>query len=162
MEKIHSYLLSVICAAIICSVVHVLSGKKSASSSLIRIISGIFMAITLISPLINIRLSDYADYFSAFSSDANAAVTFGESAATDALRSIIKARTEAYILDKADSMNVALDVEVKLNNEDPPVPCEVVITGAISPYSKEVLSQYIANDLGISKEDQLWTSVTRD
>lgn len=162
MDGIRKYLLSVISAAIICSIVNILSGKKSAPSSLIRLISGIFMALTLISPLVNIRLSDYADYFSGFTVDANAAVAFGESAATDALRSIIKSQTEAYILDKADSMEVALDVEVTLNNENPPVPCGVMITGSFSPYSKEVLSQYIANDLGISKEDQVWTAKTFD
>ncbi len=157
MDGIRKYLFSVICAAVICSIVNTLSGKKTATGAIIRLISGLFMALTLIAPLVEIRLADYGDYFKNFSVDADTAVTFGESAASDELRAIIKSQTEAYILDKADSMDAAIDVEVTLNDEYPPVPCGVRITGSISPYSKETLSQFIANDLGISKEDQVWT-----
>ena len=53
-------------------------------------------------------------------------------------------------------MDAVLDVEVTLNDDDPPVPCGVKITGSISPYSKEMLSSFIANDLSIAKEDQIW------
>ena len=156
MDGIRKYLLGVICAAVICSVVNTLAGKKTAHGAIIRLISGLFMAITLISPLVNIKLTDYADYFNNFSIDADAAVASGAASATEELRSIIKSQTEAYILDKADSMDAVLDVEVTLNDDDPPVPCGVRITGSISPYSKEILSSFIANDLSIAKEDQIW------
>ncbi len=162
MDEVREYLLSLICAAVICSVVNALIGKKSAHSAIIRLISGLYLALTLISPLVNIRLNDYADYFNSFSEDAEIAVAFGETAAMDELRSIIKAKTEAYILDKAVSMDTVLNVEVTLNNENPPIPCGVTLTGSVSPYSKEVLSRFIANDLGIAKEDQVWIWQTYD
>lgn len=156
MEGIREYLLSVICAAMICAVVHVLAGKKNAQFAIIRLISGLYMSLTLISPLVNIQLTDYREYFNSFSTDAEKAVSFGETAATDELRSIIKSQTEAYILDKAVSMDTVLNVEVTLNNENPPIPCGVTLTGSVSPYSKDVLSRLIVNDLGIAKEDQVW------
>lgn len=156
MDGIRKYLLSVICAAIICAVVNTLSGKKKAYGSITRLISGIFMALTLISPLVNIRLTDYADYFNGFSADGKAAVAYAEAEAMDELRSIIKSQSEAYILDKAVSMDAVLNVEVTLNNENPPIPCGVKLTGSVSPYTKDVLSRLIANDLAIAKEDQLW------
>ena len=156
MDGIRSYLISVICAAIICSIVATISSKKSANSAIIQMISGLFLAITMISPLVKIRLSDYSHYFDSFSMDAEMVVTMGEKAAAEEMRAIIISQTEAYILDKAVSMDAVIDVEVKLNDDYPPVPCEVTISGSVSPYAKETLSRYIANDLGISKEDQYW------
>lgn len=156
MDGIRKYLLSVVCAAIICAAVNVLTGKKNAHSAIIQFISGLYMALTLISPLVNIRLTDYTDYFRNFSVDAENAVAIGEAAAIDELRAIIKDQTAAYILDKAVSMDTVIYVEVTLNNENPPIPCGVTLTGSVSPYTKEVLSRFIANDLGISKEDQVW------
>lgn len=156
MDGLKSYLLSVVCAAMICAVVYILAEKKSAHCALIRMISGLYMALTLISPIVNIKLTDYADYFSGFRADAQTAVTSGETAALNELRSIIKSQAEAYILDKAVSLDTVLNVEVKLNNENPPIPCSVILTGSVSPYSKDVLSRFISNDLGIAKEDQIW------
>ena len=156
MDGLKSYLLSVIFAAIICAVVYVLAGKKSTHCALIKMISGLYMALTLISPLVNIRLTDYADYFGSVTAEAETAVAFGETAALNELRAIIKSQTEAYILDKAVSLDAVLDVEVKLNDDNPPIPCGVTVTGSVSPYSKELLSRFIANDLGIAKEDQIW------
>lgn len=156
MEDIRNYILSVICAAIICSVIHSLTGSKSAQSAIIRLLTGIFMSITLISPIINIKLSDYTDYIAEFRADADDAIAYGQNSALVQRNAIIKSQTEAYILDKAALLDAALDVEVTLNQDDPPIPCGVKITGAISPYSKVKLSQYIANDLGIAKEDQVW------
>ena len=156
MNGIREYLLSVICAGVICGVVTSLAGKKSANGAIIRLISGLYMSITLISPLVNIQLTDYTDYFNRFAIESDNAVFSGESAAEEELYSIIKSQTEAYILDKAGSMDAVLDVEVTVNEDSPPVPCGVTITGTISPYAKEILSRLIANDLGIQKEDQNW------
>lgn len=156
MDDIKEYLLSLICASVVCTVINTLIGKKSTHSAIIRLLSGLYLSFTLIAPLVNLKLNEYADYFSGFSSDAETAVASGEASAMDELRSIIKSQTEAYILDKAVSMDTVIDVEVTLNNENPPIPCSVTLTGSVSPYSKEVLSNFIANNLGISKEDQVW------
>lgn len=156
MEQIRQYLLSVIAAAVLCGIVNTLVGKKGAYFSIVRLIAGLFMALTVISPLVKIRLSDIVDYTNGLSAQANAAVAGGEAMALDAMGAIIKSQTEAYILDKAVSMELDIEVEVTLSSENPPIPCAVTIKGSISPYSKEVLRQYIANDLGISEEDQLW------
>lgn len=156
MDRIRGYILSVICAAIICSVINSMIGSKTTHGTIIRLLSGIFMSVALISPLVNIRLTDYTDNFSAIQANGTQLVSTGQNLAYEQLHSIIKSQTEAYILDKAASMDIVLDVEVKLNQNDPPIPCEVKITGAISPYSKESLSRYITNNLGIAKEDQVW------
>ena len=77
--------------------------------------------------------------------------------ADDALRQIIKTETEAYILDKAAQFDLQLDVQVALTDDVMPVPESVQLTGSVSPYVKSRLQILISNDLGIPKEQQLWT-----
>ena len=64
---------------------------------------------------------------------------------------IIKQRTQAYILDKAQALNTVLEVEVTLSDDDIPVPLKVRLKGKISPYAKGRLQATIAEDLGIEK-----------
>jgi hypothetical protein len=46
---------------------------------------------------------------------------------------------------------------VTLSDELPPVPVEVRLSGDISPYIKTRLQSILEDDLGISKENQIWT-----
>lgn len=157
MDFIRRYLLSVICAAILCGIVNTLIEKKGAHHSIVKLISGLFMAITVISPLVTIHIGDITEYFNDLSAQGSSITADGEASAYNELCSIIKSKTEAYILDKAVSMDLDIEVEVTLNSDNPPLPCAVIIKGSAAPYSKEVLSVYIAKVLGISKEGQQWT-----
>ena len=85
------------------------------------------------------------------------AVAEGEQQTKTALARLIKQRTCAYILDKAQALNVALEVEVTLSDDDIPVPEAVRLKGKVSPYAKGRLQTIIAEDLGIEKERQTWT-----
>ena len=73
------------------------------------------------------------------------------------LAQFIKERTQSYILDKAQSLNAVLDVEVTLSDDEIPVPVKVCITGKVSPYARGRLENLIIEDLGIEKENQIWT-----
>lgn len=156
MEAIRGYLLSVTAAAVICAVVSALLGKKGTISAMGKLLTGIFLAITVISPLAKIQLSNADALWDDLSVDAAAAVAAGEEAANNELRAGIKSQTEAYILDKAASYAAELTVEVTLSDDDPPLPCAVRLTGSVSPYAKRQLQQLIAEDLGIPKEAQTW------
>jgi cell division protease FtsH len=72
------------------------------------------------------------------------------------LEEIIKTKTQAYVLDKADSLGLDLEVEITVDNSELPVPVSVVLTGAAAPYAKARLSNIIANDLAVPKEAQIW------
>ena len=57
-------------------------------------------------------------------------------AAVNAVGSIIKQRTESYILDKADAMGIEIIVQVSLDQENQRYPQCVCIQGTVSPFAK--------------------------
>lgn len=157
MDGLRSYLLSVFAAAVICGIVTRLIGKKGTQGAVIQMIAGVFLAFTVIRPIADISLDGIGDLTSDFSQDASLAAAAGEELTKDALAAGIKSRCEAYILDKAETLNAELTVEVTLTDEDIPVPYAVRLTGRISPYAKAQLQSVIAQDLGVDKEHQTWT-----
>lgn len=157
MEELKAYLISVTAASVICGILNALAGKKGSVTSIIKLLTGLFLALTVIRPVVKISFDEFDQYMDAVSVEANAAVSDGENMASQELASIIKAKAEAYILDKAASLGVDLEVDVILSNTAPPMPVEVVLAGAVSPYAKVQISTMIAEDLGISKEAQQWS-----
>ena len=86
--------------------------------------------------------------------DAEDAAAMGENLARDSMADIIKEETEAYILDKAADLHANLRVEVAVGEDN--LPAAVTISGEASPYARRQIQAMIANDLGISKENQKW------
>ncbi len=157
MEPIAEYLLSVTGAAIICAVVLRLLDGKGSSASVARMLTGIFMALTVIGPVTQVRLSDALELLPDLSADAQAAAREGEVSAKKALADNISAQVEAYILDKAAQLGVALAVDVELSRDAIPVPVRVWLRGNVSPYAKARLQTILCEELGIEKENQIWT-----
>lgn len=69
----------------------------------------------------------------------------------NALRRGIAEEWQAYIEDKAESLGVAVRAEAELGAENG-VPKRVTLRGA---YSEE-LSRFLASELGVAKEKQIW------
>lgn len=156
MQGIREYLLSVTAAAIICAIAKNMVGEKGIGGRIIRVVTGLFLVITLLSPIVKIRLENIENYFEDIRFDSEGIVSNGSEMANDALGSIIKEQTEAYILDEATRLGTQLDVEVKLSDSYPPEPCQVVMKGSVSPYQKQNISLYISHYLGIPQEHQIW------
>lgn len=156
MEQLREYVISVVAAAIIVGVVSGLLHKKDMSAVLIRMIGGLFLAFTVVRPVVSLDIGDIGSYIAAFSETGADAVEEGENLADDAYRLYIKSETEAYILDKADDYGAELAVEVTLDDGDIPVPVGIRIEGSVSPYAKACLREMMEKDLGILEEDQLW------
>lgn len=154
--EIRSYVLSIVCAAILCAVVKILLGEETATGRIGKLLSGILLAVAIIAPLGDISFSGIGDYLKGVNWEATTYVEDGKTASQEQLSAIIKAQTEAYILDKADRMGLDIAVEVELDGDNDSIPCGVRITGDVSPYGKEGLSAYIESTLGIAKEKQIW------
>lgn len=156
-DLIREYLIRVTAAALICGVATKLI-HKGVIGSVIKLSAGIFMALTVISPLINIQLDSIADFTFDIQSAADAAAAEGEISAREAMAQIISEQTAAYILNKAETLGAMLTVEVTVSEDEYQIPSAVKIEGSVSPYAKSVLSAYISENLGISTEEQTWIS----
>lgn len=156
MESIRQYFLTVIAAAAVCGCIHALFPNKGTFSAVMKLVTGLFLAVTIISPVTNLDFRGYTSFFDEISVEANRNTDYGKNVAQDATRSIIKTQTEAYILDKAASLKLDISVDVDVADEEPWIPNGVTIIGSASPYTKKRLQQYIIQDLGIPEEKQIW------
>lgn len=156
MDGLRQYIISVVSAAMLCGIVTGLM-QKGTAREIIRLVSGIFLAFTVIHPIAGIDIASLTDYRFSYADDAAQAAAMGENITRESLREIITTQSEAYILDKAAALNAELTVAVTVSEEDTPVPVEVHLSGEISPFAKQHLQSIIQSDLGIAKENQLWT-----
>ena len=156
MQALGRYILSVTTAAILLSILHTIAGKKSTTAVLVKLIGGLFVAFTVIAPVADVNTGPLLSFSADLSEQGSAFAALGEANSGAELRGIIKQRCEAYILDKALTYGADLDVEVSLTGDDIPVPAEVRLQGSISPYTKATFTQWLEDEMGIPKEQQLW------
>lgn len=156
MDGFRQYLISISAAAIVCGIVKCLSDEKSTSGAIVRLVAGLVMAVTVISPLVTLHPGGLPDLPDHLLASAQAAAETGEEMSRTQEKVIIKDALEAYILDKASSYGADLSAEFYWSAEDPLFPESVILHGTVSPYAKIQLQQIIARDLGIAKENQTW------
>lgn len=155
MTQAGSYILTVTAAAILAAVVTSLSGQGP-MRDLIRLLAGLFMAVTVLSPLLKLEIPDPQAWFSDFGAEGLSAAEEGQRMAKEAEQAIIKEQLEAYILDKAQQYGAALAVDVTLDEDG--VPVGVVLTGDVSPDAKMGLVRIMETELGLGEEAQQWSS----
>lgn len=109
----------------------------------------------VIRPISYFDYSMLTEFSSAFAQEAETAAIQGENMARKAAADIIKAESEAYILDKAAAMNASVTVQIILDSDS--IPVQATLSGRVSPYVRRTLASVLESDLGITKENQLWT-----
>ena len=152
-DTVKDYLLSIAAAALVCGIVNSIAGKTGSISQLLKLLCGLFLAATVIKPLVDIRVESILDFTKDLTLKGEMAVSQGEDMASEEMKRIIKEKTEAYILDKANALGAEITVEVALKDY---IPAGVTIMGDISPFAKSSLSATIAQELDISPEEQIW------
>lgn len=156
MNTIGTYILSVTAASILLSILLSLVDKKGTTHALLRLIGGLFLTFTIISPIANVDFNDLFEATWSFADHGNDIAAFGHEASQSELHSRIKQQCEAYILDKAASYQAQLEVDVVLSSDSIPTPHDVYLKGNISPSAKNALQQWIHDNIGIPKERQIW------
>ncbi len=156
MEGIRQYLLTVTAAAIICGVAKTIADEKTVSGTVIRLIAGLIMTLSVLSPVVKLNLGELPDITSAFVAEGKVAASRGEELAARQIMIIIKEQLQAYILDKAASFGAELEVEVLMPDDGSAQPEGVILRGNVSPYAKARLQEMIEEDLNIAKEKQKW------
>lgn len=157
MEGVREYLLSVTAAATLAGFIGSLTGEKGSQAALVKLISGLFLCFTVISPIAQIPIVDFTDFTSELFTEGQQLAEDGEDYYVQALRLVITEESRAYILDKARTYGAEIQVAVTVSDGDPPIPERCTITGNLSPYVRQQLKKAIVNDLGIPEENITWT-----
>ena len=148
------YILSVTAAAVLAAILRTLAGEGT-MGKLTKLLSGLFLAVMMLSPLVQFKIPDPARWLEDYMAEGEAAAQAGEVMAQEYSASIISAELEAYILDKAAELGCAISAEVQL--DDGGLPKEVILSGKISPADKAELSRTMARELGIGEEAVIWS-----
>lgn len=156
--NVKNYILSIVASAIICAVARSMLNEKTSIGKIVKLISNLLMTVTILAPLVNISFRNITNYLDDITLQANQHAESGSQMAEDSVAGIIKSKSEAYILDKANSMGLEIGVEVELDDSSNTLPSGVIITGTLSPYTRQVLGAYMEDMLGIPKENQQWKS----
>ena len=156
MQAIGQYLLTITSAAIICAILRRLLDKKNAPDVMGKLLIGLFMTYTVLSPLMGLSFGSMDGMIDSYQKEAQEAVNVGEKEMAQALHQSIKTEVEAYVLEKAQDLGAQVRVTATLTDELYPVPKSITIRGAIDPLAKNRLKQIIADDLGVGEENQIW------
>lgn len=154
MEAIRRYVLSIICAAIVCGILSDLAGKSFFQKQM-KLACSVFLAFVFLKPLVNGSLPELIQNNSYLISAEEAAAQ-GESIRIRSLASIIKQEAEAYVLKEAKSVGADITVQIALDYGNPPTPNAATIYGSFDASSETHLSRILSEELGIPKEHQTW------
>lgn len=155
MDAVRSYIYSIASAAVLCSILIVLSGKSNILSPTMKLMTGVVMTAVIIAPIIGLQEIPLNSFLDQLNRDAQTFAADGLENSRESLESRIISSTEAYILEKAALYDLNIWVSVELD-EQQMTPASVEIRGNVSPSAKRELQNTIAEDLGIPPEAQTW------
>ena len=156
MDTLAQYIFRVCGAGIICAVLRYMT-KSTGYCGICRHITSAFLFFVLLYPFGNFSLREISEFLPEVDLEVDTAVAQGKDSYQNALAQSISQRTEAYILEKGAQYGVSLSVQVELSKDALPVPIRVRLKGNVSPYAKSRLQNILTSELGIPKEDQIWT-----
>ena len=155
MGPMAEYILSVVCASILCAILTGLTGEKGTTASIRKLVCGVFLCFTVITPLGRLRLEDLLHPITDIRQEALETAAMGQALYQESLVQVITEQTEAYILDKAKALGLALTVTV--HTDESGKPRGAALSGNAGQAQREALSEILESDLGIPKERQIWS-----
>lgn len=150
------YIISVVAIAVIISISQTLVQEKTVFGSIFKLITGLILTISIVSPWLKVRMTDFQDLMDHAQIDASVFVQEGQYAYQSEMNKLIIDQTQAYIMDKAVSLGMSICVEVVLADQTIPSIDSIKIVGNASPYAKQRMIQIIQEDVGISQEQVVW------
>ena len=154
MEFLREYAAAVTAGAVICSLLLCLA-RSGSQSALIRFLCGIYLTVILVRPLTGCSADMDLTFTRQAADSGTIQARLGEDLYRQTVSQRISAETEAYILEKADQHGAAIRAQVTVGEDL--LPEYAQLRGAVSDTAKEALSRILEEDLGIAKENQLWT-----
>jgi len=153
-DTLRQYLLCLIGAALLCSIV-TSTVNCTKNKDLIKLLCGLFLLLCLMKPFHRIDFSEIMKWSDAYAEEANNAVEAGKEITSERMLRCIKEELETYILDKAEDMKLDVSVDVTIDHDG--IPRDIILYGTPDHYQKEKMTFILESDLGIPKENQIWT-----
>lgn len=153
MDGLRAYVLGVAAASMLCGVLIRLP-RSSGSAVIVRMLCGIFLTIVLIQPLAGKKARLWEAALPDVGEEAEEIISEGRASAEDIRKEFIKERLEAYILSRAGEIGADIQADITLGKNC--LPTHIRVMGSISPIYRSKLTQIIASELGIPREQQEW------
>ena len=153
MDGLRAYVLGIAAASMLCGVLIRLT-RNSGSAEIVRMLCGIFLTIVLIQPLTGKKDRLWEATLPDVGEQAEEIIAEGRAAAEDSRKEFIKERLEAYILSRGGELGADIQADISLGKDC--LPTRIRVMGSISPIYRSKLTQIIASELGIPREQQEW------
>lgn len=157
MSELGRYLLVIIMTAFSCELLQKLISSNSSVGKTVKLVSRVVILCAVLAPIVPKLGGEMMMYIPEFSDAASVLAQEGDEYAQKEMMAIIKSRCTSYIFDKAQSLGLSVEIDLELSEIAPHTPLRICISGRASPYAKNRLMQIIENELGIQREDQIWT-----
>ena len=153
MEGLREYLPRLLWAALVCGILNRMV-KGSGCAPVIRLLCGVFLTVVLVQPLCGLSFEEPLRWTEDLNALGAEIVAQGSREAQAQKEAIIKARLEAYIVEKAAQAGASVTADITLGGDG--LPRAVTVTGALSPAAKRQLRQVMTEALGIPEVRQQW------
>ncbi len=155
---LRDYLLAVVAAAMLTALVLALV-PDGPVRRVCRLACGLVLILVALSPLGTLDVTAISRAVSRLSLETDAAQSGVEVRSRAIIASLIKQKTEAYILDKAAGLGLDLTADVSVDDSGAyPYPASVTVTGSADAASRRALIRIIEDNLAIPEEKQEWRS----
>ena len=155
MQSLRDYIMGISAAAMICGITLGLAGS-SKMQPLLKLVCGIVLTLAAVRPVLSISGERFQRICVEYEQEAENACQEGTRLARQQREQCIIESTRTYILDKARELGLDVQVQVALDQQEPPVPECVWIQGKLDFSTQRALSRILTEELGISQENQIW------
>lgn len=156
MISLRGYLFSLCMLAMILALIQSIT-PKGAARKIVSYAGGLALLLTALGPLLKTDGAAVTQAVSDLWENTKYIQEETESRKQELLYRIIKAESETYILEQADRLGMAVEVEIVLcDHALYPYPTEIFIKGQYVPMQRRQMEAYIADNLQIPRERQKW------
>jgi len=147
------YIASIVGCSLFCGIVNSFWDANH-KKDILKLVTGIFLTLTILSPLTK-KVSynwnlDFGDNWP----DTDQVISDGIRFQQEETEKRIQASCEAYILEKANLPDTAIDVDIQLDKNQ--IPRAARIQGKYTDQVQTYLEMVLESDFGITKENQQW------
>ena len=155
MNAVGTGIISITSGAILCGILKYMYSTTEARSWA-DVLCGAYMLLVLLSMFKQIDVQELLPSIASERYDVQKYISNGEQYAQNTVVEIIKENCEAYVMEQANQMDIPVTVEIMISDTDLPAPVGIYISGQVSPYEKAAFGKMLEEDLGISREAQIW------